>query len=535
MSRPESRKGEVNELRGMLKNPKVPAKTSVEKVIAYMTLGIDVSPLFTEMLMMTHTKDLIQKKMVYLYLCSYADLNPELAVLAINTLQRDCQEDDPLIRGLALRSLCGLRVKNLVEYIVTPIRKCLADNSAYVRKVAVVGVAKLFSVDPAAVKSSDFVDQLFNKLNDRDNEVVINAVFALNEILADEGGMPMNKKIIYHLVNKLHEFHEWGQCAVLELLARYETASQEEMFDMMNLLEDRLKHANSAVVLAATKVFLNFTRNMEKLHIEVYQRLKAPLLTLIGGNNVEICFAVLTHVSLLVKRCNGIFNDQFRNFFIRYNDPLWVKSLKIEILGEISDSDNATEIIAELSEYITNVDVEIASTAIHALGKISVNVESHSSSAIEHLLSFLDLGIDYVNTATCIAMKDILRRYPDRYEEILPGLHKVLKSVEDPEGKVAAIWILGEYGDLIGDAPYIVEPLIENFNHESSSSVKLEILTTTMKLFFKRPPEVHKMLGALLSTVISDCTDVDVRDRALLLYRLLKYDVHEVMIFYHLS
>lgn len=60
-----------------------------KKVIAYMTLGIDVSRLFTEMMLAIETRDLVVKKMVYLYLCTYARQKPDLAIMCINTLQRD--------------------------------------------------------------------------------------------------------------------------------------------------------------------------------------------------------------------------------------------------------------------------------------------------------------------------------------------------------------------------------------------------------------------------------------------------------------
>lgn len=36
-----------------------------------------------------NTKDLVVKKMVYLYLGNYASANPDLTLLAINTLQKD--------------------------------------------------------------------------------------------------------------------------------------------------------------------------------------------------------------------------------------------------------------------------------------------------------------------------------------------------------------------------------------------------------------------------------------------------------------
>lgn len=62
---------------------------SPKQVIAYMTLGIDVSRLFTEMMLAIETRDLVVKKMVYLYLCTYARQKPDLAIMCINTLQRD--------------------------------------------------------------------------------------------------------------------------------------------------------------------------------------------------------------------------------------------------------------------------------------------------------------------------------------------------------------------------------------------------------------------------------------------------------------
>jgi vesicle coat complex subunit len=65
-------------------------------------------------------EDVILKKMLYLYISTYAQSNPDLTLLTINLLTKDCKDQDPTIRGLALRSLCQLRVANLIEYIVSP-------------------------------------------------------------------------------------------------------------------------------------------------------------------------------------------------------------------------------------------------------------------------------------------------------------------------------------------------------------------------------------------------------------------------------
>ena len=61
----------------------------LKKVLGFMTLGIDTSGVFTEMILACVTKDIVQKKMVYFYLCVHSESNAELAILAINTFQMD--------------------------------------------------------------------------------------------------------------------------------------------------------------------------------------------------------------------------------------------------------------------------------------------------------------------------------------------------------------------------------------------------------------------------------------------------------------
>jgi hypothetical protein len=48
--------------------------------------------------------------------------------------------------------------------------------------------------------------------------------------------------------------------------------------------------------------------------------------------------------------------------------------------------------------------------------------------------------------------------------------------------------------------------------------VKLALLTAAAKLFFRRPGESRKLLGACLAGGLND-SDQDVHDRALLYYR----------------
>ena len=55
---------------------------------------------------------------------------------------------------------------------------------------------------------------------------------------------------------------------------------------------------------------------------------------------------------------------------------------------------------------------------------------------------------------------------------------------------------------MIPQSPYLLEEVIDNIEEEQSSQVKLQLLTATMKLFFKRPPECQHILGKLLEYLV---------------------------------
>lgn len=69
--------------------------------------------------------------------------------------------EDPLVRGLALRSLCSLRLESILEYVEQPLLKSFSDISAYVRKAAVMGVLKVTYSHTSLSFSLLFINFLF--------------------------------------------------------------------------------------------------------------------------------------------------------------------------------------------------------------------------------------------------------------------------------------------------------------------------------------------------------------------------------------
>eukprot|EP00250_Pteridium_aquilinum_P017380 c23603_g1_i1 orf=141-2654(+) len=538
-----SGKGELAELKTQLRQlagSRAPGVEDVKrelykKVISYMTIGIDVSPLFSEMVMCSATSDVVLKKMCYLYVGNYARVHPDLALLTINFLQKDCQDEYPMIRGLALRSLCSLRVQNLVEYLVGPLRSGLKDTHGYVRTVAVLGVLKLYHIAPNACTENDFPAMLKElMLRDLDPQVVANCLCALQEILNQEGNnieeaglekdFLTSKPIVYGFLNRIKDFSEWAQCLVLELVAKYVPVDPNETFDIMNLLEDRLQHANSAVVLATIKVFLNLTMSMADVHQQVYERIKAPLMTLVSSGSAEQSYAVLCHLHLLVMRAPVLFSLDYKHFYCRYSDPSYIKKLKLEMLTAVANENNTYEIVTELSEYAANVDVAIARESIRAVGKIALQ-QYDVNAIVDRLLQFLEMEKDYVTAETLVLVKDLLRKYPQWSQDCIAVVGNVSsKHVQESKAKAALLWMLGEYASDMPDAPYVLEGFVESWTEEDSPEVRLELLTAVAKCFFKRAPETQKILGEALAAALSDAHQ-DVHDRGLFYYRLLQHGV----------
>lgn len=532
----ESRKGEINELRILLRSfgtERDPQRKRdiIKKVIAYMTLGIDVSRLFSEMMMAIETRDLVIKKMVYLYLTNYARSHPELAQMCTNTLQKDCGNEDPMVRGLALRALCGLNLPQMVEYISEPLRKSLTDHHAYVRKTGVMGILKLFHLDPEAYEASSFNDILYDMLRDPDASVVCNCIIVLNEVMAKspKGGMAINRAIMLHLLNRISEFNEFAKVQVLELVPRYIPANEEEGFQIMNLLDPVLRTGSSAAVMATIGAFLSLAEqlgdDLDTMKRQIVGRVKAPLVTQISSGSSEIMYTLLKHVDALTDVCPGVFDDEYRQFYVRYNEPTHVKYLKIAILPKLANPDTAPDIVSELAEIVWDTNPKTSRLAVRSMAQIACTNQGGPGAAesiCRRLVEMLDIGIEHVSSEAATALALILRKQPSLKSLVAPPLVRSLKYIAEPSGKASVIYMLGECGEIINEVPYALEKLIDTYEDIDDANVKLVLLGSCMKLFFLRPPEMQKMLGRLLVKAIDDMSSQDLHDRALLYYRMLR-------------
>ena len=333
---------ELEELREKLRDPKIRPNSALRRealqnVLSLMTQGISTSALFSDMLLACATESVVEKKMVYFYLSSQAEESPELALMAVNTLQKDCGDPSPVIRGVALRALSSLNVPEVVEYLAPLLRNGFNDRSGYVRKTAVIAAAKLFYRDKSVFHSLQLLDTLISCLRDSDNNVLLNALMVVQELLLLENGkgLELTKNLVFRLLNRIRDFNEWHTTIVLQLVTPYIPSSEEDMYDIMNLLDNKLQSAHSGVVLSCVNFFMQLSQHDSDLYRQVIDRVREPLITATLTAPFEISYACLSQLHLLVVREPRLFMAYYREFYLRHTEPLNMKLLKLEILSRL--------------------------------------------------------------------------------------------------------------------------------------------------------------------------------------------------------
>ncbi|XAR70270.1 hypothetical protein NMG60_11027065 [Bertholletia excelsa] len=523
-----TKKGEIPELKEELNSQyKDKRKDAVKKVIAAMTVGKDVSSLFTDVVNCMQTENLELKKLVYLYLINYAKSQPDLAILAVNTFVKDSQDPNPLIRALAVRTMGCIRVDKITEYLCDPLQRCLKDDDPYVRKTAAICVAKLYDINAELVEDRGFLEALKDLISDNNPMVVANAVAALAEIQENTSRpiFEITSHTLSKLLTALNECTEWGQVFILDALSKYKATDAREAENIVERVTPRLQHANCAVVLSAVKMILLQMEQITSADVlrNLCKKMAPPLVTLLSAEP-EIQYVALRNINLIVQKRPTILAHEIKVFFCKYNDPIYVKMEKLEIMIKLASDRNIDQVLLEFKEYATEVDVDFVRKAVRAIGRCAIKLERAAERCISVLLELIKIKVNYVVQEAIIVIKDIFRRYPNTYESIIATLCESLDTLDEPEAKASMIWIIGEYAERIDNADELLESFLESFPEEPAQ-VQLQLLTATVKLFLKKPTEgPQQMIQVVLNNATVETDNPDLRDRAYIYWRLLSTD-----------
>ncbi|EER29690.1 AP-1 complex subunit beta-1, putative [Coccidioides posadasii C735 delta SOWgp] len=526
-------RGKVNELRmelhggGKKDKNHSGKKIALKRIVANMTMSNnDMVSLFPDVVECMTIPSLEIKKMCFLFLVNYARTKPDVALKALPLLLDDLNDNNPLIRALALRTISYVHVREFVEATVQPIKRLLDDGDPYVRKTACFAVAKLYDHDRRTVETSDLIDRLNSMLKDENPTVVSSALAALMDIW--ERSEAITLTIDYASASKmisiLPDCSEWGQTYILEALMSYVPRESSEALLLAERVAPRLSHSNSAVVLTCIRVILylmNYIADQRQI-ASLARKLSPPLVTLLS-KGPEVQYLALRNAILILQKQPEVLRNDIRVFFCKYNDPIYVKVTKLELIFMLATRDNISVVLTELREYATEIDVHFVRKAVRAIGKLAIKIESASNQCIETLLELVNAKIPYIVQEATVVIRNIFRKYPNQYEGIIGAVMKNIDELDEPEAKAAIVWIIGQYADRIENSDVFLQDFLATF-HDEPVEVQLALLTATVKLFIQRPTKGQQIVPQVLKWCTEETDDPDLRDRGFMYWRLLSTD-----------
>jgi len=219
-------------------------------------------------------------------------------------------------------------------------------------------------------------------------------------------------------------------------------------------------------------------------------------------------------------------DKDFKFFFVKYNDPIYVKLEKLDILYKLNDAKNFENIMAEMKNYaITEFDNDLVKKSIAYIGNIGLKFEKAVDLCVDHINEVMEHNQDFTVNYAIIVARDLLRKYKNKHKtkELIKKVNQnLLGYITEAESKSSFLYILGEFSAEISSSTSLIESFVENFTQETFVSVRLQILTATIKNYVNKPDETETLIMKVLQKGGEESENPDVRDRSYLYWRLLE-------------
>ncbi|KAI8807063.1 adaptin N terminal region-domain-containing protein [Cladochytrium replicatum] len=554
-------------------------------LLALICKGKDVAEYFPDVVRNVASTSFEVRKLVYIYLIRYAEQEPDLALLSINTFQKDLSDMNPVIRAMSLRVLSSIRVAVIVPIVMFALKKATTDMSPYVRKTAANAIPKVDSLDPT--QRPHLLELIETMLNDNSSAVLGSVIASFNALCPDR--LDMIHKHYRKLCRTLADADEWGQVEVLAILLRYAraqfldpkanetttsttTAQQPNSFYdddtttssvsldpdhllLLDSLQPLLNSRNPMVVLSVARLLFHAAPSS---HLRAAV---APLVRLIRSGAREERYVVLMNVYTILESGGEAVRKAWAPhvlcFFVFAGEPGFVVDLKLELLALVASEDNFTVVLNEMKNYVRSADEKLVVRTVRAVGRLCGRFPVLVDEALDVLMGLLGTKNDSVIAESIVVIRRLVQQLcvqpgpastsqttPDASRttavRIIVQLSNSLDTITSPSARAAILWLLGQYASYVPrTAPDALRRVARTFTTESDA-VKLATLSMGSKLAVERVSKIQddhtddehartRSVLLLLAYVVEMARfdlNYDVRDRA----RMLKALVLDVLV-----
>ena len=470
-------------------------------------------PYFSSVVKNVASPDIKIKKLVYIYLLHYAESEPDLALLSINTIQKSLTDQNPQVRAMALRVMSGIRVPVISQIVSLAIKRGCGDMSPYVRKAAALAIPKCYRLEPNTLPQ--LLEYLSILLGDKQYYVVGFAVMAFLEICPDR--VDLIHKHYRALVKKLVDMDEWGQLATLKLMLIYgrkcfpkktqrvKKTKTKSFYDddgtngdadsdgedvqvldpdlelFLKACKPLSQSRNSAVIIAVVRCFLYLGTP------EYLDSIVGPLIALLRSpqdiqnialyNVVAVC---LVHPKSFVKYTS--------RFLVHASDtpPVW--RLKLEVLTLVfphCELHIKGLILSELEHFTRASDSKLVQESVRAMGRCAQNDTSTSNRCLSLLFVQTSSQDGKLVAESLTVIRHLIQQDPNSHTKTVIRLAKNLDTTTNPQARATIIWLVGEFAGVPEEeniAPDVLRILAKGFADESEAA-KLQIILLAAKVY----------------------------------------------------
>ncbi|OBA19140.1 Adaptor protein complex beta subunit [Metschnikowia bicuspidata var. bicuspidata NRRL YB-4993] len=519
-------RAELEQARKKLK-PQQRVRAVLKKVVANIILNRpELALLMPDIIGLMAIDDYEVRRLCCHYIVHYAELNPAEAEGLLAFFARFVADLDPMLRSLAIKTVSDvpLRVFSKMAFLLVPF--LLVDQNPHVRTRAAFAVAKLYQHDAKTTVAHKLIESLNNLLYDDNQMVVANALAALHSITESLGsmGLSINKDNLLRLMRSAAAANEWRQVYLLNALMAYVPQSCQDAIEVLETVVPALLHENAAVVLNGIKVILylsNYIDTPELVVPGLPAKLGAVLVSLLS-KPPELQFLVLRNIILLLLGKKYLMAVDVELFFWKFDDPIYIKDTKLEIIYLLANETNIDVVFRELEEYATEVDSKMARKAIRAFGNLALKSEAAAASCVDILVDLISNDISYIVQEASVVIKNILRKYPGKFSILLDSIVRHYKSMEDADAKLAITWMVGQFCQQIPSADAILTHLLASFNEEPLD-VQYAMITAVVKYYVHFPHAGEALVLNVLKWATEETDNPDLRDRGFFYWRLITH------------
>jgi vesicle coat complex subunit len=498
----------------------------MRKLLVLTARGEDMSAWFANVVKNVASPSLELRKLVYLYITRYAESQPDLALLSINTIQKALSDQNQLVRALALRVMTSIRVPSISGIALLAIKRCQTDSSFYVRKTAAMALVKTYALDPTLQKQ--LIDILKVLLADDDAAVFSSAIEAF-EILASDK-VDLLHPHFRRGCSMLAQMDEFGQISVIRVLERYaricftcpQATKKDDLSEdfygdnpvtspglspdltlLLRSLEALLYSSSAAVVLAVARAIqhLGVPADIGKIAAPLIARVRQPH---------EIQQVVLANIAVLCLGHATIFSQYAKYFLIYPNDSEALWTLKLEILTLIFNEDNATLVLGELEHHASDDSKnDLSCAAIRSIGICAQRQPTLVKACVDLLFAHLRCTSSSRIAEAVLALRLLIQLDPHAYIESSKHLMRSLDNIHAPEARACIFWLATEQATLLPRVvPDVLRIGVKHFAEEHES-VRLQIMVLAVKLYVldcqnSHQEDVREMIEALATAEEAD-------------------------------